>query len=67
MPRSDRKTKDGCFWQFGDHIPGSLSDFGENAEWGTLLQSNYLTTGGATITRYNNFRQILSANPCKQG
>jgi hypothetical protein len=64
---SDTKTKDGCFWQFGDHIPGSLSDFGENAEWGTLLNSTYLSTGGATITRYNNFRQILSANPCKQG
>jgi hypothetical protein len=52
-----------CFFQFGNHIPGSANDFGQNAEYGTLLQSTYISVGGSTITRYNNFRQILN-NPC---
>jgi hypothetical protein len=52
-----------CFFQFGNHIPGSTNDFGQNAEYGTLLQSTYIGPGGGTITRYNNFRQILN-NSC---
>ena len=54
-----------CFWQFGNHIPGSANDFGQNAQYGTLLQSTYIAFGGggASTTRYNNFRQILN-NPC---
>ena len=52
-----------CLWQFGNHIPGSANDFGQNAQYGTLLQSTYIGAGGATITRYNNFRQIIN-NPC---
>ncbi len=54
----------GCAWQIGNHIPGSTNDFHQNAQYGTLLNSTYTTTGGGYITRYNNFRQIFSMNPC---
>ena len=53
-----------CVWQLGNHIPGSKNDFGQNAQYGTLLNSTYTAVGGGVITRYNNFRQILSKNPC---
>src|SRR5262249_7809677 len=26
-----------CVWRFGNHIPGSKNDFGQNAQYGTLL------------------------------
>ena len=61
---SIRNTGDGCIWQLGNHIPGSKNDFGQNAQYGTLLNSTYTGVGGGVITRYNNFRQILSKNPC---
>ena len=53
-----------CMWQLGNHIPGSTNDFGQNAQYGTLLNTTYTTVGGGPTTRYNNFRQILSTNPC---
>ncbi len=53
-----------CVWQLGNHIPGSRNDFGQNQQYGTLLNLNYTGLGGATITRFNDFRQILSHNPC---
>jgi hypothetical protein len=55
-----------CVWQIGNHIPGSKNDFGQNAQYGTLLSSTYTGFGlnGSAITRYNNFRQILTKNPC---
>ena len=36
-------------------------------EGGTLLNSVYTTTGGGPTNRYNNFRQVLSINPCPAG
>jgi hypothetical protein len=48
-------------------MPGSINDFGQNAEWGTLENVTYTGTGGIPTTRYNDFRQILSTNPCKAG
>jgi hypothetical protein len=55
----------GCQWAFGNDFPGQTTDFGRNAQYGSLLFSNYLIFGGGgafrTIT--NNFRQILT-NPC---
>ena len=54
----------GCVWQLGNHIPGSLNDFHQNQQYGTLLNLTYTTTGGGPTTRYNDFRQILSKNPC---
>jgi hypothetical protein len=56
-----------CVWGFGNDMPRGNS-FGQNAQYGTLLFSNYLIFGGGgtfrTIT--NNFRQIMS-NPCPAG
>ena len=55
-----------CVWQLGNHIPGSTNDFGQNAEYGTLLSQTILQfgDGAPVLTRYENFRQILSKNPC---
>jgi hypothetical protein len=55
-----------CRWQFGNHIPGSANDFGQNAQYGPLLNANYILFGGGgvTVTRFNSFRHILSTNPC---
>jgi hypothetical protein len=61
---STRSTKAGCMWQIGNHIPGSTNDFGQNAQYGTLENVTYTTTGGGSTTRYNDFRQVLSTNPC---
>jgi hypothetical protein len=57
----------GCYWQLGgDHIPGTTNDFGGNsaAAFGPLLVLDYPATGGLVTTRYNNFRNVLSSNPC---
>jgi hypothetical protein len=61
---STTKVGGSCMWQLGNHIPGSTNDFGQNAQYGTLLNSTYTTTGGGPTNRYNNFRQILSTVPC---
>jgi hypothetical protein len=55
-----------CLWAFGNDLPGAVTDFGRNAQYGSLLTTTYLAfgRGGATIDRINNFRQILSPNPC---
>jgi len=54
-----------CKWQFGNHIPGNIREFGRNAQYGSLLPLVYLNFGGggSTITRFNDFRNIIS-NPC---
>ncbi len=56
-----------CVWQEGNHIPGSINDFGQNAQYGTLLNLTYTLVGGggAPTTRYNDFRNIVSKNPCR--
>ena len=55
----------GCRWGFGNVLPGATTNFGRNAQYGTLLFSNYLIFGGggAVRTITNNFRQIMP-NPC---
>ena len=55
----------GCRWAFGNDLPGATTDFGRNAQYGSLLTTTYLAFGGGgtTINRINNFRQIIS-NPC---
>ena len=53
-----------CLWRIGNHIPDSSNEFGQNAQYGTLLNLTYTTTGGGPTTRYNDFRNILSRNPC---
>jgi len=56
---------EGCTWRLGNHLPNSSNDFGQNAQYGTLLNITYTTIGGGPTTRYNDFRQIFSSNPCK--
>ena len=58
----------GCLWAFGNDLPGATTDFGRNAQYGTLLSSTYLAFGGggSTVNFFNNFRQILP-NPCTAG
>ncbi|GAC1377839.1 MAG: hypothetical protein NVSMB33_00340 [Ktedonobacteraceae bacterium] len=54
-----------CTWVLGAHTPGSTNSFGENAQYGTLLNVTYTNIGGGPTTRYNDFRQVFSYNPCK--
>jgi hypothetical protein len=60
------RTRNGCVWQFGSDIPGQISNFGQNAQYGTLLQQDYTVVGGGTQTLYNDFRNILR-DPCLSG
>ncbi len=61
----------GCQWQLGGAgIPGTRDTFGGNsqAEYGPLLLTTYASANAAGfVNRYNNFRQILSTNPCRAG
>jgi hypothetical protein len=63
--QKDRRDQK-CLLAFGNELPGSTTDFGRNAQYGSLLSTTYLAFGGggATINRINNFRQILP-NPCR--
>ncbi len=63
---STRNSNQNCMWQLGGaYIPGTTNLFGGNsaAEFGPLLQLYYPVPGGVSY-RYNDFRQILSSNPC---
>jgi hypothetical protein len=57
-----------CVWREGGaYLPGTNNAFGGNssAEYGPLLYSTYASTNSAGFTvRTNNFRQVLSTNPC---
>jgi len=58
-----------CAWQLGGaNISGTTNEFGgsSTSEFGPLLQLAYpaATPAGSVSVRYNNFRQILSTNPC---
>ena len=54
-----------CNWQFGNDTPGQTRNFGRNDQYGTLLPLTYLRFGGggSTVSRFNNFRNIIG-NPC---
>jgi len=64
----DEQGDGGCMWGFGNNLPDATTNFGRNAQYGTLLSSTYLAFGGggSTINRFNNFRQILP-NTCPAG
>jgi hypothetical protein len=56
-----------CVWQLGGpSYPGTTNAFGgtSTSEYGSLLLSTYPGPGTKPFTRYNNYRQILSSNPC---
>ncbi len=63
-------TMDGqCTWTLANDIPGfTTNDFGKNAQYGTLLNLEYLRfgAGGATRMRINDFRGVIP-NPCGGG
>ncbi|HVD12229.1 MAG TPA: hypothetical protein VNB46_03250 [Gaiellaceae bacterium] len=56
-----------CVWQFGGpFIKGTTNTFGGNsaAQYGPLLFSFYPNPNPAIRLRTNNFRNVLSSNPC---
>jgi hypothetical protein len=56
-----------CVWQLGGaNIPGTTNTFGgtSTAEFGPLLQLLYPGPGFQPFYRYNDFRNVLSSNPC---
>jgi hypothetical protein len=63
-------VRDQCTWLLGNDIPGVTSnDFGKNSQYGPLLSLTYLAFGGggATLSRFNDFRNVLNSNPCAAG
>jgi hypothetical protein len=55
-----------CTWTLANDIPGfTTNDFGKNAQYGSLLNLEYLRfgAGGATRMRINDFRGVIP-NPC---
>ena len=65
---TDNGTPSGhCVWQFGGtELKGTTNTFGGNstAEFGPLLFSFYPNPNPAIRLRANNFRNVLSSNPC---
>jgi hypothetical protein len=64
---TNNSGSEGCVWQLGNHIPGSTNDFGQNNQYGQLLTLSYTNTGGHPFTLIEDYRQILSKNPCQSG
>lgn len=62
--RGSERSGNACVWMLGNRIPGSITDFGQNRQYGPLLQLTYTAVGGGSLTRFNNFRQVFSRNPC---
>jgi hypothetical protein len=56
----------GCVWQMGNEIPGSITDFGRNNQYGPLYAQNYTVAGGGYVSRYNDFLKSFNNNPCPQ-
>ena len=62
-----RQTALGCLWQLGGtHLPGTEQTFGGNSveEYGSLLELAYAGANNQPSLRYNNFRRVLTSNPC---
>ncbi len=59
---------DQCVWLFGDHIPGSTNNFGGDQQYGEILALVYTKFDSTSPERlYEDYRQILSGNPCPAG
>jgi len=59
----------GCYWQLGGaNIPGTTNTFGGNstAAFGPLLFLDYPVAGFVPSHRTNDFRNVLSSNPCER-
>ena len=58
----------GCAFTIGQNVPGfSTTDYGKNAQYGSLLKVKYAAVGGTTTSFDNDFQKILPNNPCPQG
>jgi hypothetical protein len=53
----------GCRWGIGSTLTGTITDFGRNNQYGALLPLTY-TNGHGTVTRFNDFRNVLPNVPC---
>jgi hypothetical protein len=62
-----RGPRNACFWEEGgSSFANATNNFGGNpAEYGGLLLLNYPAAGNTITQRYNDFRNILSNNPCQ--
>jgi hypothetical protein len=63
-----RASESGCQWQLGGpDLPRTLLTFGgsSHAEYGPLLLLAYPGTNGQPTFRFNDFRRVLSFNPCR--
>jgi hypothetical protein len=60
------QTATGCQWQFGNNIPGQITNFGGSRQYGPLLALAYTTKGGGSQRLFEDFRNILSPNPCRR-
>jgi hypothetical protein len=59
-----------CMWQEGGaNIPGTINNFGGSSttEFGSLLALAYPAANGSPSVRYNDFRRVLTINPCPKG
>jgi hypothetical protein len=52
-----------CRWGVGSTLPGTISDFGKNAQYGQLLPLTY-TNGHGTVNIIEDSRNILNTVPC---
>jgi hypothetical protein len=60
---STTKVNGHCYWQFGQDTPGMISNFGQNNQYGQLLQQSSTQQGGSAGVAYDDFRNIIP-NPC---
>jgi hypothetical protein len=60
-----KKGGGGCIWQFGNDIPGEISNFGGNGQYGTLVPLDYTNPGGSSSNLFQDFRNVVP-NSCPQ-
>jgi hypothetical protein len=61
---STTKIGKACYWQFGNTIPGEISNFGKNAQYGSLLAQTYTQKGGASTKLFQDYQKRIP-NPRK--
>jgi hypothetical protein len=55
----------GCAWAPGQDVPGfTTNDYGQNAQYGTLVKVTYAGPGGTKSSMFNDYEQVLPNNPC---
>jgi hypothetical protein len=63
---STTNTANGCVWQFGNNVPGEISNYGGSRQYGSLLGQSYTKKGGGSHLVFNDFKKYLKGNPCPQ-